>query len=124
MPASHPSMAAALMLERKRIAHRTVWLPLPFTGATLRPLGFARRTVPALRLDGRRIQGSRQISAALEELRQGPSRRCFRATRSCGARSREAERWGDEVLQPAARRIEVWELRCDHRMVAPHPALA
>jgi glutathione S-transferase len=72
MPASHPSMAAALMLERKRIAHRTVWLPLPFTGATLRLLGFARRTVPALRLDGRRIQGSRQISAALEELRPEP----------------------------------------------------
>ena len=30
----------------------------------------------------------------------------------------EAERWGDDVLQPAARRIEVWELRRDRRMVA------
>ncbi len=29
-----------------------------------------------------------------------------------------AERWGEEVLQDAARRIEVWELRRDHRMVA------
>jgi glutathione S-transferase len=30
----------------------------------------------------------------------------------------EAERWGDAVLQPAARRIEVWELRRDRSMVA------
>jgi glutathione S-transferase len=29
----------------------------------------------------------------------------------------EAERWGDEVLQPTARRIEVWELGRDRRMV-------
>ncbi len=36
MPASHPSMAAALMLERKGIEYETAWLLLPFTGPSLR----------------------------------------------------------------------------------------
>ena len=72
MPASHPSMAVALMLERKGIEFRTVWLLLPFTGLILRLVGFPRRTVPALRVDGRRIQGSRVISAAIEELEPEP----------------------------------------------------
>jgi glutathione S-transferase len=115
MPASHPSLAAALMLERKRIEYRVVWLLLPFTGPALRLFGFPRRTVPAMRLDGRRIQGSRQISAALEELRPEPP--LFPRDPAGRREVEEAERWGDEVLQPAARRIEVWELRRDRRMV-------
>ena len=69
MPASHPSIAAALMLDHKGIEYRMVWLVLPFTGPILRLSGFPRRTVPAVRLDGRKIQGSREISAAIEELR-------------------------------------------------------
>jgi glutathione S-transferase len=71
--------------------------------------------VPAVRLDGRRIQGSRQISAALEELRPEPP--LFPGDPASRREVEEAERWGDEVLQPAARRIEVWELRRDRRMV-------
>src|SRR5436190_2083049 len=116
MPASHPSMAAALMLERKRIQYQVVWLILPFTGPALRLLGFPRRTVPALRLEGRRIQGSRQISAALEQASPEPP--LFPRDAQRRREVEAAERWGDEVLQPAARRIEVWELRRDHRMVA------
>jgi glutathione S-transferase len=115
MPASHPSMAAALMLERKRIEYRVVWLLLPFTGPALRVFGFRRRTVPALRLDGARVQGSRQISAALEQARPEPP--LFPREPERRREVQEAERWGDELLQPAARRIEVWELRRDHRMV-------
>lgn len=72
MPASHPSMAAALMLEHKRIDYRLIWLLLPFTGPILRLRGFSRPTVSALRLDGRRIQGSRGISAVLEESMPDP----------------------------------------------------
>jgi glutathione S-transferase len=116
MPASHPSMAAALMLDHKRIDYRTTWLLLPFTGPILRFRGFPRRTVPALRLDGRRIQGSRAISAALEELRPEPP--LFPTEPAQRREVEEAERWGDEVLQPAARRIEVWELRRDRSMVS------
>jgi glutathione S-transferase len=116
MPASHPSMAAALMLDRKGIDHDVVWLVLPFTGPILRLRGFPGRTVPALRLDGRRIQGSRQISAALEQLRPEPP--LYPRDASRRSRVEDAERWGDEVLQQAARRIEVWELHRDRRMVA------
>jgi glutathione S-transferase len=116
MPASHPSMAAALMLAHKQIEHQTVWLLLPFTGALLRLRGFARRTVPALRIDGRKIQGSREISAALDQLTPDPP--LFPSEPAGRREVEEAERWGDEVLQPAARRIEVWELRRDHRLVA------
>ncbi len=115
MPASHPSMAAALMLERKGVEYETTWLLLPFTGPILRLRGFPRRTVPALRIDGRRIQGSREISAALDELTPEPP--LFPRDETLRREVEEAERWGDEVLQPAARRIEVWELRRDRRMV-------
>ncbi|HEY3191952.1 MAG TPA: glutathione S-transferase N-terminal domain-containing protein [Solirubrobacterales bacterium] len=116
MPASHPSMAAALMLERKRVDYRTVWLLLPFTGPILRVRGFPRRTVPALRIDGRKIQGSRAISSALDDLKSEPA--LFPRDQNTRRQVEEAERWGDEVLQPAARRIEIWELRRDRGMVA------
>jgi glutathione S-transferase len=116
MPASHPSMAAALMLEHKGIAYKTTWLLLPLTGPLLRLQGFPRRTVPALRLDGRKIQGSRAISAVLEELKTEPP--LFPRDEILRGEVEEAERWGDEVLQPAARRIEVWELRRDRAMIA------
>jgi glutathione S-transferase len=115
MPASHPSIAAALMLEQKGFDFQTSWLLLPFTGPILRLRGFPQRTVPALRIDGRRIQGSRKICAALEELNPEPP--LFPHDPELRREVEEAERWGDEVLQPAARRIEVWELRRDRRMV-------
>jgi glutathione S-transferase len=115
MPASHPSMAAALMLDHKAIEYETAWLLLPFTGPILRMRGFPGRTVPALRIDGRKIQGSREISAALDELKPDPS--LFPRDETLRREVEKAERWGDEVLQPAARRIEVWELRRDRRMV-------
>jgi glutathione S-transferase len=116
MPGSHPSMAAALMLEHKRIDYRVRWLLLPFTGPILRLAGFPRRTVPAVRVDGRKIQGSRAISAALDELAPEPP--LFPGDPAARREVEEAERWGDAVLQPAARRIEVWELLRNRRMVA------
>lgn len=116
MPASHPSIAVALMLEHKRIEYRISWLLLPFTGPILRLRGFPERTVPALRFDGRKLQGSRQISAALDQA--CPEPRLFPDSAARRREVEEAERWGDEVLQPAARRIEVWELRRNPRVVA------
>jgi glutathione S-transferase len=116
MPASHPSMAVALMLEYKAIDYRVVWLVLAFTGPILRGLRFPRTTVPALRIEGRKVQGSREISAMLEELRPNPQ--LFPSDPRRRRDVQETERWGDDVLQPAARRIEVWELRRDRRMVA------
>jgi glutathione S-transferase len=54
--------------------------------ALLRPLGFRHGTVPALRLDGRRVQGSRAIARAIEETQ--PARRCSPPTRRSGSGSR------------------------------------
>jgi len=116
MPASHPSIAATLMLERKGIDYRVVWLLLPFTAPALRLLGFPRRTVPALRLDDAKVQGSREISSVLERLAPKPA--LYPSDPALRREVEAAERWGEEVLQHAARRIEVWELRRDHRMVA------
>jgi glutathione S-transferase len=116
MPASHPSIAAMLMLERKGIDYRVVWLLLPFTGPALRIFGFPRRTVPALRLGDAKVQGSREISSALERLAPDPP--LYPRDPAPRREVEAAERWGEELLQDAARRIEVWELRRDHRMVA------
>jgi glutathione S-transferase len=116
MPASHPSITAMLMLERKGIDYRVAWLLLPFTGPALRLSGFPRRTVPALRLGHAKTQGSREISSALERLAPEPP--LFPRDPSLQREVKAAELWGEEVLQDAARRIEVWELRRDRRMVA------
>jgi glutathione S-transferase len=113
--ASHPSMAAALMLDHKQIDYQVVWLLLPLSGPLLRSLGFSRRTVPALRVDGRKVQGSREISAALEELKPEPP--LFPTDAAERREVEDAERWGEEVLQDAARRIVVWGLRRDRRLV-------
>lgn len=66
-------MAARLMLERKDIPYgRGDLLPVISKGV-LRAAGFAGTTVPALRLDGERIQGSREIARVLERMRPTPA---------------------------------------------------
>jgi glutathione S-transferase len=103
VPASHPSLAAQLMLERKGIVYRRVDLVSAMHRAVVRALGFPRMTVPALRIDGQRLQGSRTIALALDALRPEPA--LF--PRNPGRREsvERAESWGDEVLQPVPRRL-------------------
>lgn len=103
---SHPSHAARLMLEHKGIEHRVVNLVPGTHAALLRPLGFRSGTVPALKLEGRRVQGSRAISRALEEAQPEPP--LFPADPEMRTRVEEAERWGDEVLQPVPRILAGW----------------
>lgn len=69
---SHPTHAAEAMLADKGIEHRTVNLPVGTQPVVLRALGFRGRTVPALRLDGRRVQGSIAIAHALDAFRPEP----------------------------------------------------
>jgi glutathione S-transferase len=105
-PPSPPSHAVRLMLERKGIEHRTVWLLPGLWPALLRTRGFRGGTVPAMKIDGRRLQTSRAISRALEELKPDPP--LFPADPACRLEVEEAERWGDEVLQDLPRRIIRW----------------
>ncbi|MFM8889026.1 MAG: glutathione S-transferase N-terminal domain-containing protein, partial [Solirubrobacterales bacterium] len=58
IPGSHPGISAALMLERKGVEYRRVDLLPVISKVVLRALGFPLVTVPALKLDGRKFQGS------------------------------------------------------------------
>jgi glutathione S-transferase len=59
--------------------------------------------VPAIKLDDRRIQGSREIARALDA--RWPDPPLFPADPDLRARVEEAERWGDQELQPIPRRM-------------------
>jgi glutathione S-transferase len=105
VPASHPSLAAELMLRAKGIEYRRIDLVSGMHRAALRALGFPGVTVPALRLDGARIQGTRRIALALDSLVAAPP--LYPADPERRAAVETAESWGDEVLQPVPRRI-IW----------------
>jgi glutathione S-transferase len=110
LTASHPCIAAELMLRHKGLEYRRVELPLILSRVILRAMRFPRKTVPAMRLGDRLVQGSRSVSRALDELRPDPP--LFPRELSARQGVEEAERWGEE-LQDAARRIEVWGLGRD-----------
>ena len=100
---SHPSETVKKALALKGIPYKTVELLIP-THVPLQLLRFRRRTVPALKLDGgEKIVGSRPILRRLDELVADPPL----LPADDGARDAvlEAERWGDELLQPLTRRI-------------------
>jgi len=65
---SGPSLTARLMLEHKGIDHKVVHVMVGPHAFGMLGRGFQTMTVPALKLDGRRVQGSREISRALDEL--------------------------------------------------------
>ena len=110
VPGSHPSMAARLMLERKQVPYKRVDLISPPSHAMLRALRFKGGTVPALKLeDGRRVQGSTQIARELDALQPEPA--LYPADAAARSKVEDAERWGDDVLQPAARRLSWWAIR-------------
>jgi glutathione S-transferase len=115
VPGSHPSLTAALMLDRKGIDYRRIDFAPAVHRVALRLVGFRGRTVPALRIDGRRIQGSRAIARALDDLQPDPPL----LPRDPEARHavEEAEEWGDEVLQPLARRLTWAALKRDRSTI-------
>src|SRR5882724_10676007 len=99
------------MLDHKGIAYkRTDLLPVISKGV-LRGLGFRHKTVPAIKIDGRRIQGSREIARELERLRPEPT--LFPADPEKRAAVEEAERFGDEELQHPIRQILWWSIKRD-----------
>ena len=104
MSMSHPAHAARAMLKHKGIEHELVNVPVGAQPVALRLAGFRGRTVPALKIDGRRVQGSLHISRALEEMRPDPP--LFPADRREAVE--EAEAWGERELQPLPRRFFRW----------------
>jgi len=105
VPASHPSLAAELMLRHKRISYRRIDLVPVAHRALVRLLRFPGITVPALLLDGARVQGTRAIATELDA--RTPEPRLLPADPERRRAVEEAEEWGDRVLQPLARRV-VW----------------
>jgi glutathione S-transferase len=103
---SHPSQAVRKMLDLKGAPYEVVNV-LPFNQRIhLRLVGFRGGTVPAVKLDGHRVQGSRQIARALDELWPEPP--LFPRDPELRARVEDAERWGEQVLQPVPRRLGRW----------------
>jgi glutathione S-transferase len=104
-------MSARLMLERKRIDYERVDLMPMVSKVVLKALRFPGATVPAMKLDGRRVQGTRAIARALDEVEPEPP---FLPSDVGPRRAvREAEQFGNDVLQQVARRIVWWALRRD-----------
>lgn len=115
VPGSHPSIAAMLMLDYKGIEYRRVDFVPPLHRLAVRAVGFHGRTVPALRIDGRRVQGSRNISRALDTIQPQPP--LFPQDRQRREAVERVEEWGDEVLQPVVRRIAWAALKRDRSTV-------
>lgn len=100
---SHPCATVERALALKGVAYRRVEYPPPLHAPIQRVL-FGSRTVPAIRFaDGEKVSGSRAIVAALE--RRVPDPPLYPADPAERARVEEAERWGDEVLQPLGRTL-------------------
>ena len=113
---SHPCATVARALELKGIAFSTVELPPAMHAAVMRA-GFGQRTVPGIRFeDGSRFSGSRTILRRLDQLVPEPA--LLPADGEARARVLEAEAWGDEVLQAAARRI-LWPTLLANAAAAP-----
>jgi glutathione S-transferase len=122
---SHACATGKLLLRHKDVAHRTVTFPsgmhpmlARFAGfkggdGPLRPVdGEARAqitmldrmgTVPALSMDGDRVQTNIAIARHLDRVR--PRRPLFPGDFDERREVEAAEAWGDEVLQMVARRI-------------------
>lgn len=118
VPASHPSLAAELMLRYKSVDYRRIDLVSILHRVMLRTLGFPGTTVPALRIEGARVQGTLDISQALDALRPQPP--LFPADPARREAVLEAESWGDTVFQPVPRRL-IWAgLKRDRSTIASY----
>jgi glutathione S-transferase len=100
---SHPCATVQRALELKGIEHDVVELPPPMHAA-LQRLRFGARTVPSVRFDdGEKLVGSRAILDRIEQLAPDPP--LLPADPQQRTAVLRAEEWGDEVLQPIARRL-------------------
>lgn len=103
IPLSNAAATGAAMVAHKRIPHRVVSLMPGIHPLLVRFAGFDGHTVPALALDGHMVQGTRRISRFLDGIEPDPP--LFPVDPAARREVEEAERWGEQVLQPVPRRV-------------------
>jgi glutathione S-transferase len=118
IPGSHPSRAVQTMLDLKGIDYKRVDLMPVISKGALRAFGFPGITVPALKLDGTKVQGSKAIARELDRIRPEPP--LLPADPEARAAVEAAEAWGDEKLQGVARRVLWNALRRDRGPLASY----
>jgi glutathione S-transferase len=107
IPASHPCAAIERALQLKDVPYRRVEL-IPIVSRAVMRARHSSARVPAVRFDdGARLSGSRALVRELERRAPQPPLLPPRERERERARVERAEEWGDEVLQPIARRV-IW----------------
>jgi glutathione S-transferase len=105
IPASHPSAAVERALQLKDVPYRRVDL-IPVVSRAMMRARFSSARAPAVRFDdGTAISGSRAILRELDA--RVPDPPLLPSGERERAQVARAEEWGEEVLQPIARRV-VW----------------
>jgi glutathione S-transferase len=105
IPASHPCATVERALQLKRMPYRRVEL-IPVAHHLPMRARFGAGSVPGVEFaDGARVVGSRPILRALEQRAAEPA--LLPDGDDLRARVERAEEWGDQVLQPLARRV-IW----------------
>jgi glutathione S-transferase len=107
IPGSHPCETVQAALELKGLAYERVDL-LPGLSQVQQLARFGRRTVPGLVADGYKVSGSMLILRLLDGIQPEPPLYPHDADERAAVE--EAERWGDQDLQDAARWIAVYAL--------------
>jgi glutathione S-transferase len=106
-----------LMLERKGIPFKRVDLMPVISKGILRAQRFPANTVPALKLDGRRVQGSMEIARELDQVQPNPP--LFPSDPEQRVKVEEAEAWGDP-FQHKPRQIIWWALKRNRAPMASY----
>jgi len=111
IPGSHPGVAVQAMMKAKGIPFKRTDLFPVMQKLVVRVQGFPKQTVPAVKIDGRKVQGSREIARELDRIQPEPP--LFPADPEKRLAVEEAERFGDEELQHPIRQMIWWTLRKD-----------
>jgi len=114
MRISHPSRTAELMLAHKGIEAERVEVPAGSQRLLMRRHGFKGGTVPGLKLNGSRVQGTREIARALEDAQPEPA--LLPSDREARDAVEVAELWGERNYQPVPRRIFRWAVSSDSEL--------
>jgi glutathione S-transferase len=105
------------MLDRKGIPFKRVDLMPVISKGVLRAMRFPGNTVPALKLNGDRVQGSQEIARELDRIQPDPP--LFPADPDHRAKVEEAEAWGD-TFQHKPRQMSWWAFKQDRAPMASY----